>query len=258
LRKISPDEILNGFDDSLRTRNRETVTLDFTDLVEGGVFTDPESAVQQLTDPQGVLFSTIAKSSEAEVIFHGLAHIPLLVLTGHLVTDRTPVSLFDFHPSPGSNTWAWADDGQNFPPMETYGLPSQRAWLARDVVLRVAVSYGIEPMRSLAVTTSDVTEIDLKLPYHERSIVRSEKQTREYGRVFRRTLDTIAENLPSGQRIHLFYAGPAALAFHLGQQISENIHPPVIVWNYHQGYDWAIDLASAYVGKDCILRSASM
>jgi hypothetical protein len=47
--------------------------------------------------------------------------------------------------------------------------------------------------------------------------------------------------------IHLFYAGPVSLAFHLGQQISENIHPPVIVWNYRreQGYNWAVDLLRA-------------
>jgi hypothetical protein len=40
----------------------------------------------------------------------------------------------------------------------------------------------------------------------------------------------------------LFYAGPVSLAFHLGQQISENIYPPVIVWNYRreQGYNWAV------------------
>jgi hypothetical protein len=40
----------------------------------------------------------------------------------------------------------------------------------------------------------------------------------------------------------LFYAGPVSLAFHLDQQISEDINPPVIVWNYRreQGYNWAV------------------
>jgi hypothetical protein len=47
-----------------------------------------------------------------------------------------------------------------------------------------------------------------------------------------------------------------SLAFHLGQQISENIHPPVIVWNYRreQGYNWAIDLLRACRGEASVRR----
>ncbi len=253
-RVIAPDEILSGLDNDLKGRAKETVSLDFTTLVKGGVFTDPASAVQQLTAPQGAFATAIARSSETELVFHGLAHIPLLVLMGHLVSDRVPVRLFDFHPSPGSNTWAWSDEGQNFPPMEVYGLPGQRSWQAKDVVLRVSVSYKVLSDQALAVVPPRAIEIDLTVvPEPVRGVVQSEKQVREYGRVFRRTLDWIAQNMPTGQRVHLFYAGPVALAFHLGQQISENIHPPVTVWNYHRRYDWAIDLADAYIGEECIV-----
>ena len=131
-RIIASDEILNGFDDDLKRRDKEFISLNFTELVQGGVFTDPESAARQLTIPQSVVSSAVARSSEAELVFHGLAHIPLLVLMGHLVSDCVPVKLFDFHPSPGSNTWAWADDGQSFPSMQTYGLPNQHSWQAQD------------------------------------------------------------------------------------------------------------------------------
>ncbi|MBD0347138.1 MAG: SAVED domain-containing protein, partial [Coleofasciculus sp. Co-bin14] len=255
LRVIAPDEILSGFNDDLKRRDRETVSLDFTRHVQRGVFTDPESAVQQLTDPQGLLSSAIARCNEAELVFHGLAHIPLLVLIGHLVSGRLPVRLFDFQSIQDSDTWAWADEGQSFPPMEVNGLSSQHLWHGKDVVLRVSVTRPVLPPQTLAVAPPDAIEIDLTLPHPERGIVRSEKQTREYGRVFRQTLDTIAPNLSPGQRIHLFYAGPVTLAFHIGQQISENIHPPVTVWNYHQGYDWGIDLAAAYMGEECVVRS---
>ena len=251
---VTSDAILSGFNEDLKRRSREFVSLDFRQFVEAGVFTDPASAVQQLTSTQGVLSYIIARSSQMELVFHGLAHIPLLVLIGHLVSDRVPVRLFDFHPSPGSSSWAWADDGQNFPAMRTYGLPNQNLWQVKDVVLRVSVTYQVSSAQTRIVTPLDAIEIDLTLPNPERSIVRSEKQTREYGRIFRQTLDWIVENLPSNQRIHLFYAGPVALAFHLGQQISENIHPPVIVWNFHRRYDWAIDLAAAYKDEDCMIR----
>ena len=48
--------------------------------------------------------------------------------------------------------------------------------------------------------------------------------------------------------------GPMALAFHLGQQISENIHPPVTVWNFSRGYEWGIDLAAAVTGDPCVMH----
>ena len=71
--------------------------------------------------------------------------------------------------------------------------------------------------------------------------------------MFRETLDELLKVMPACRRIHLFYAGPMALAFHLGQQISENIHPPVVVWNYSRGYEWGIDLAAAVSGEPCVV-----
>lgn len=62
--------------------------------------------------------------------------------------------------------------------------------------------------------------------------------------------------MPACRRVHLFYAGPMALAFHLGQQISENIHPPVVVWNYSRRYEWGIDLAAAVSGEPCVVLPA--
>ena len=254
-RVIAPDEILSGLNDDLKGRTRERISLDFTPLIKGGVFTDPACAVQQLTDPQGVFATAIARSQEYDLIFHGLAHIPLLILMGHLISDRVPVRLFDFHSNPDSNTytWAWTSKG-DFPLMEVYGLPGSRSWQSKDVLLRVSVSYKVSSNQALRVVPSGAIEMDLTVPEPVRGVVQSEEQVREYGRIFRQTLDRIAQNLPAGQRVHLFYAGPVALAFHLGQQISENIHPPVTVWNYHRGYDWAIDLGKAYIGEKCVVQ----
>jgi hypothetical protein len=94
-----------------------------------------------------------------------------------------------------------------------------------------------------------VLEIDVTVPRPERGVVKSEEQTRAYGREFRRVIDTIAQRAPACRRIHLFYAGPVSLAFHLGQQISANIHCPVTAWNYRRGvYEWGIDLGAAALG----------
>ncbi len=108
---------------------------------------------------------------------------------------------------------------------------------------------------SSAAVPRSALEIDATVPEPARGIVRSEEQVRRYGNVFRQeVLDPIARLAPGVERVHVFYAGPVALAFHLGQQISENIHPTVVVWNYSRGYAWAVDLAAAAIGEPCVVR----
>ncbi len=254
LRPIAPDEVIKSFGDDLKGREVEPAVLDFTDLVTAGIFTSPEAAVQLLTQPQSTLYGALARRGDAELVFHGLVHIPLAILAGHLITDRQPVRFFDFHPSPGSNTWSWPGDDEEFPSLNVTGLPDKLLRHSGDVVIRVSISYPVLAEQTSTVTPLDAIEVDLTLPNPERSIVRSENQMQEYGRVFRRTIDLIAQRIPYVKKVHLFYSGPVSLAFHIGQQISENIHPPVIAWNFRRRYDWAIDLASAYVGEECVIR----
>jgi nucleoside phosphorylase len=254
LREIAPEEILGAFDGELKGREIETVALDFTDLVtKENILNDPEEAARRLTDLQGSLFTALARSSEAELVFHGLAHIPLAVLAGYLITDRQKVHLFDFHPD--MDTWAWPGSDPVFPPLEVCGLPDKRIRSAGDAVVRVSTSYMAMPAQTRAVVPHASVEVDLTVPEIKRDIIRSEEQVRSYGHVLRRTLDVLAQHLPNNGRIHLFYAGPMALAFHLGQQISANIHPPVTAWNYRRGsYEWGIDLAAAAMGETCLVR----
>jgi hypothetical protein len=141
--------------------------------------------------------------------------------------------MFDFHPNVGIGSWVWpeADDTQ-FPPLEVRGLPKRKVNRPGDVVVRVSVSYEINTPQTRLNVPDAILEIDMSVPKPERGIVRSEEQTRAYGREFRRVIDQVAQQLPFCHGLHLFYAGPVSLAFHLGQQISANIHPPVTTWNF--------------------------
>lgn len=254
LRTIPADETLAALSDDLKQGELQVLPLDWTDLVENKVFARPEVAAQRLTDPQGPLIGALAQRTDAHVVFHGLAAIPPVVLAGHIVTDRRFVRLYDFHPEQG--TWAWPGMTE-FPELVCKGVPKHALKQPADVFVRMAISYPVNVDSTRALGLNPAFEVDLSLPTPARSIVQSEDQVRVYGRAFRQTLDQLAKLMPAGGRVHLFYAGPMALAFHLGQQISENIHPPVAVWNYSRGYEWAIDLRSAISGESCILRPAA-
>ncbi len=254
LRPIAAHELLNVLEKDSRSRSVEVISLDFTDLVANGIFIDPEVAAQRLTSPQGSLYAALARRREAEFAFHGLVHIPIAFLVGHLVTDRQPVRLFDFHPSAGLESWAWPGIQGTIPPLEVGGAPERPSRRKGVAVVRISISYRVTAEQTRAVLPRAALEVDLSVPEPERGVVRSEEQVREYGRTFRRVLDLIAQRYSAVQRIHIFYAGPVALAFHLGQQISENIHPAVTVWNFRQEYSWGIDLAAASLGEPCVVH----
>ena len=230
----------------------EIVPLDFTDLVANKALADPETAVGRLADPQGALVGALGRQADAQLVFHGLANIPLVILAGHLVSDRQPVRLFDFHPETGS--WAWPENGEIFPPLNVVGIPKRPIKSTGDAIIRVSISYRSSAAQTDPLGLNAPVLIDLAVPDPSRGIVRSEAQTRAYGLVFRKTLDLLAAMMPGCHRVHLFYAGPMALAFHLGQQVSENIHPPVLAWHFHGAYEWAIDLAAAVTGELSIVR----
>ena len=254
LRQIRPDEILASLPDALQKRDHETVGLDFTDLTDAaGKITNLDAAVTRLTDTEGNLLSALGRRGSAEFIFHGLAQIPLVILAGYLTTDRQAVHLFDFHPSPRSNTWTWPDDDQDFPELRTRRLPRRTLKQSGEAVVRVSISYPVLTAKVLEVVPKAALDIEMGVLKPERGVIRSEAQVRDYGRQFRQALDLIAVHAPHITKIHLFYAGPVALAFHLGQQISENIHPPVVAWNYSRSYEWGIDLAAASAGTPAIL-----
>jgi len=254
LRSIGAQEILSALSNTRTSYPAESVPLDFTDLMTNGILTAPGIATQRLIDPQGTLYQALARRGEAEFAFHGLVHIPLAFLIGHLVTDRQPVRLFDFHPGSGLETWKWPGISGTIPPLEVQGIPEQLTRRKGAAVVRLSISYAVLSSQIRVAVLPAAIEIEMSVPHPERGVVRSEEQVREYGRAFRRVLDLLTQRCSAIQRIYVFYAGPVALAFHLGQQISENIHPAVTVWNFRQGYGWGIDLAAASRGEPCIVN----
>lgn len=251
LRAIRPDELLAALPAELQTRDHSTVSIDFTDLSSQTKITDPEMAVARLLDDQGELMAALSQREE-DLIFHGLIAIPLAFVTGYVIADRQPVRLFDYHPD--LETWRWPEDHETDLHLNVTGLPSGRETTTGEVVVRVSVTFTVSPDATEVVAPTPIAAIDLSVPVPRRSLIRSEAQTREYGRVFRQTLDQIVALLPNATRVHVFYSGPVSLAFCMGQQVSENIHPPVTVWNYGRGYDWGIDLESVSRGDVRIIR----
>lgn len=251
LRPISAEELMPVLDADAKRGQLEFLHLDFTDLVKNKTLADPQAAADRVASPQAKLLAELARRADARLVFGGLAAIPPVVLAGHVVTARRHVRLFDFH----ERDWAWPGTPQGFPRLQQNGLPKRPVKGPGVAMIRMAVSYPITRADTDPLGLDARLQIDLSLDAPARFVVKSEEQVLDYGRAFRATLDALRTAMPDCERVHLFYAGPMALAFHLGQQISENIHPPVTVWNFIRGYEWGLDLAAAVTGERCVVRA---
>jgi hypothetical protein len=249
---ISADELIAVLDEDMKRGHLEFLHLDFTDLVWNKILTDPQVAAERVAASQRVLLSKLAQHADARLVFGGLAVIPLVVLAGHIVSARRHVRLLDFH----EHDWSWPGTPAGFPELVPSGLPKLPIKEPGEAVIRMAISYPVTRADTDSVGLGARLQVDLSLAEPARFVVKSEDQVRVYGRVFRTALDDLRAVMPGCRRVHIFYAGPMALAFHLGQMISENIHPPVTVWNYSRGYEWGIDLAAAVTGELCVVRPA--
>jgi nucleoside phosphorylase len=257
LRPITRYEITSSLGKEAISRPIEIVYLDFTDLEANWVMAHPEVAVQRIIDPQGPLQKALMRRKEVDFAFYGLMRIPLAFLIGHLIPSFQPVRLFDIHPHPDPTleTWIWPGTGEPFPPLEVRGIPRRKNVAKRVVAISISISFTIAPRQIRTIGLHDALIVELKVPYPKRGIVRSEEQVRKYGCIFHNVLDLLIEQCPAIKCIHVFYAGPMALAFHMAQQIAGDVHPPVVAWNFlPPRYDWGIDLTTASFGNPCIIR----
>ena len=254
--QISDAEVLAATEEELGVRDHTVVSLDFTSRYNGATLTDPGSIALELADPLGKLYSALSNRGSAELVFCGMAHIPILVFAGHLVSDRQPVHLYDYHPATDPPSFKWP--GGEYEALTVAGIPADGhlpvSNKVGEIIIRVSVSAEITAQSTQAVLPNPIHEIDLILSDPRRNKVVSIVQVREYGRIFRETLEELVHAYPGVTQIHLFYSGPCSLAFYIGQQISENMHPPVVVWNYSQRvYSWGIDMSAVRVGKPSIV-----
>jgi hypothetical protein len=110
------------------------------------------------------------------MVFHGLVHIPLAVLAGHLVADRQRVRMFDFHPNVGSGTWAWPGGGNEEFPDHMDEADRQTDYMVERLKNKVAAdgSFEMEKMlkagsnakfTSLRKTEENLFDVDLGAYY---------------------------------------------------------------------------------------------
>jgi nucleoside phosphorylase len=221
-------------------------TIDQSDLHDSGRLSDPREAGRRMVGLAQQVDALLAQHPEAIVAYYGIAHIPLIFLAGFILAHRRQFRFFDFNR--GQSRWNQLQQGEGgaYPPLRVKGRPQRNRLQVGDVVVTVSISFPVTAVATAGVVRQPIASIHLSVDEPRIDLVQSEEQVREYGGVFRQVLDEIHKVLPNTTRVHVFYAGPPAVAFHFGQQISRTYHPHVVVYNYFRGdqppYSWGIEL----------------
>lgn len=241
---IAPDAIRTHIPLPLRRLPSWEYSVDLTASFRGGRLVDTEAAIKLQISMIQEIKEIITTETNIDVIYYGIAHIPLVFLCGQQLIIRKPIYLFDHNRS--TDTWDLLAQRENstYPELLTRQFIKDNLAESHEAVIKFGVSYPILDADILQVIPNSLLTYEINLPTHKPDAIRSHKQLEDYVQVFRKVLDLIHNTQPQVERIHLFYAGPVSLAFRCGQLISPTLHPRVFVYNYVSTdtpkYKWGI------------------
>lgn len=192
------------------------------------------------------VLSRIGDSSDVEVSYFGLAHIPMVMLLGYQMADKASVSFYEWD----QNKLIWEGIQENtkrFPPLlEKEDTTIQAVEETREVVIKIGLTYPIPNSDLAGLNLEGLNWFYLHLEPTHRNAIISKEQLNTYKQQFRQLLDKINQMYPHLKRIHLFYSGQPSLAYRLGSAITERMDKEIFVYNYvsssYPKYNWKINL----------------
>lgn len=160
------------------------------------------------------------------------APIPLIIHLGFLFSDRVEADLFQFDRDRGD--WSLPNEPSEKAGQvpELVGEPESEVAGEGDVVLRVSLSELVRATDIQAVVPSPLMELAIGINDPDWSHSLSAEQLTHLRGLYLKALKSIRGKVPGCGRIHVFYAGPAAGAFLLGQCVNPRMDPEIAVYEY--------------------------
>ncbi|AKA44349.1 SAVED domain-containing protein [Paenibacillus polymyxa] len=191
--------------------------------------------------------SRIDGSSGVEVAYMGLAHIPVTMLLGYQLSDKSSPMFYEWNQN--ELIWEQIESKPNFkfPILFLEKKDTQQEIQStREVVVKIGITYpiGDEDIQELQFQNLNSYYLHLNPPH--RNAVISSEQLKTYKKNFRDLLDQINQRYPQLQTIHLFYSGQPSLAYTLGSAISSRMDVDIWIYNHVRNespkYKWGIKL----------------
>lgn len=168
------------------------------------------------------------QGADFELIYFGLAPVPLAIHLGFLIPSFVKVKVFQRHHA--TSSWKWS--GFETPAPVIPKKLSTAFDGNGDVVIRVGTSYPITEDQTKRVVKKSITSIDIKAPVENLELFGTEKDLNNYANSVQECLHQIAVYLPNTDAIHIFAAVPVGLAFLIGYRINPNPTKPIYTYEF--------------------------
>jgi hypothetical protein len=161
-----------------------------------------------------------------------IAPIPLIIHLGFLFSDRVETELFQFDRDRGD--WSWPNEQSETAGQvpELVGEPESEVAGEGDAVLRVSLSELVRAADTQAVVPNPLVELAIGIGDPDKQWLQSPEQLSHLRELYLEALKSIRRKVPGCGRLHVFYAGPAAGAFLLGQCVNPRMDPEIAVYEY--------------------------
>ena len=248
MESLSRAPIVESLPKTLRFAKLVEIEINQTDLYDNGRLTDPVAAAKRQRNIFRRFSSALNTYPDPTVCYHGIAHIPLLFHIGCQFLGRRSLLLFEHNRI--TDQWdPLLQKEEDYPQTTLEGLPDAVIQKSGDVVVRISISYPVTPEAIEDIVTNPIASLHLSIDQPKRDCVTSKDQLQRYSAEFRDMLDKIHEKFPNTECVHIFYAGPVALAVNFGRQIRKTIDPRIIVYNYSTkdnppGYAWGLEVTA--------------
>ncbi len=236
--------IENSLPEKLKDGRLKELLIDATDLYHDGRLSTPLEAARRQVDLPKQLARLMRQSQFTEIVYYGIAHIPLVFLAGYQISNKPRVHVLEHNRK--KNTWDQLQVGGKYPSIILEGMPNEILSNRGEVVIRISISYPVTEEAMDGIVSAPIASLHLGIAHPKTDVMISESQLSEYSAVFRSMMDEIHNKFPNVTLVHIFYSGPVSLAFSFGRFISKTIHPRVIVYNYSlkdtPAYAWGIEI----------------
>lgn len=230
LENISHDEIISALPESYHTLDMQKVPITpaKAQLGEMRNFYLESLKLEQEKIYEAEVKPLLDKYPDYQVVYFGLAPVPLAIHLGHKIGSLRKVEVYQKHHL--HKDWIWRDTEKV--EIMVNGEPKDIVKNSKDVILRTGTRFRIDESETTKLISQASKEIEFYPAKLGQDIFSSSEELEVYASCFGGTLDSISTFLPDCPAIHLFAALPVGLAFLLGQQISPNAHTKVHVYQF--------------------------
>lgn len=169
-----------------------------------------------------------------EIVYYGKAAIQLSMDLGHVIGSwwKARALILDR----GTKAWMWCEPGDGgIPEIITSEVPTTPIPVKGDIVLRIAVSYSVDPSYTDEVVKNPLCKVDLTVDHPSLEAIKTSDGSTVFAGKYRELIDRLHEAFPNAETLHIFPALPIGLPFLMAAGLNPTIHPKRIrVYQFDQ------------------------